>query len=80
MVCRSMPCGGRRPIRAAATWTLPLASQASTPHVEMLFFAASAIPQSLPGWPRRCSFIAPKLGDLPVERTVWTIAAPRFDA
>jgi hypothetical protein len=61
----------------AATWMVPLASQASTSRVEMLFFAASAIPQSLPGWPRRCSFVAPKLGDLPVERTVWTIAAPR---
>ena len=35
------------------------------------------MPRSPAGWTRRCSFRAPKLGDLPVERTVWTIASPR---
>ncbi len=61
----------------AATWVVPLGLPGFHVARGMLFFAASAIPQSLPGWPRRCSFVAPKLGDLPVERTVWTIAAPR---
>ena len=56
---------------------MPLASQASVSRVELLFFAESAIPQAPTGWTRRCSFRAPKLGDLPVERTVWTIASPR---
>jgi hypothetical protein len=45
--------------------------------VELLFFAESAIAPASPGWPRRCSFRAPKLGDLPVEHTTWTIASPR---
>ena len=66
-----------RPVTWAGTWTVPLASQASVSRVELLFFAESAFAQAPTGWPRRCSFRAPKLGDLPVERTVWTIASPR---
>ena len=58
------------------TWTVPLASQASLSRVELLFFAETAVPQAATGW-RRCSFRAPKLGDLPVERFSWTIASPR---
>jgi hypothetical protein len=61
----------------AGTWTVPLAPLASVSHVELLFFAESAITRVPTGWTRRCSFRAPKLGDLPVERTVWTIASPR---
>jgi hypothetical protein len=45
--------------------------------VELLFFAESAMPRALTGWTRRYSFRAPKLGDLPVDRIVWTIASPR---
>jgi hypothetical protein len=60
----------------AGTWAVPLASQPSVSHVEMLFFAESAIPHAPAGWPRRCMFRAPKLGDLPLDRIVWTIAAP----
>ncbi len=68
---------GAPTVAPAGTWTVPLASQASVSRVEMLFFAESALPQVPIGWTRRCSFRAPKLGDLPVERTVWTIASPR---
>ena len=61
----------------AGTWTVPLASLASLSRVEMLFFAESAMTEAASGGARRRSFRAPKLGDLPVERTVWTIASPR---
>jgi hypothetical protein len=70
---RRPPVDGAR----AGTWTVPLASQASVSRAEVLFFAESAIARAPAGWARRCSFRAPKLGDLPVERTVWTIASPR---
>jgi hypothetical protein len=60
----------------AGTWIVPLASQASVSRVEVLCFAESAMAPVASGWPRRCSFRAPKLGDLPVERTAWTVASP----
>jgi hypothetical protein len=60
----------------AGIWTVPLASHASASRVELLFFGESAIPSAPIGWSRRCLFRAPKLGNLPVEGTVWTIAAP----
>jgi hypothetical protein len=76
-----LPVDATRQLSAAGagegTWTVPLASQTSTARVEVLFFAESAIPRAPTGWPRRYTFRAPKLGDLPVERTAWTIAAPR---
>ena len=65
------------------TWVVPLASHdhgnmvPAVARVELLFFAESAIARASAGWSRRCSFHAPKLGDLPVERTAWTIASPR---
>jgi len=61
----------------AGTWIVPLASQAFVSRVEMLFFAESAMPPVPTGFSTRRRFHAPKLGDLPVERTVWTIASPR---
>jgi len=61
----------------AGTWAVPLASQASVSHVELLFFAESPIPPVSAGWPGQCLFRAPKLGDLPLEGIAWTIAAPR---
>ena len=61
----------------AGTWAVPLPSQASVAHLDLLFFAPAALARAPTGWTRRCSFRAPKLGDLPVERTLWTIAAPR---
>ena len=61
---------------AGGTWTVPVTSQASVSRVQLLFFAASALPPAPAVWTRRCAFSAPKLGDLPVERIVWTIAAP----
>ena len=56
---------------------MPLASLGSVSHVELLFFADSAIPSSPTALTRQCSFHAPKLGDLPFERIAWTIASPR---
>jgi len=62
---------------AAGSWAVPLASPVSTSRVELLFFAESALPRASTGWTRRYSFRAPKLGDLPVDLTAWTIASPR---
>jgi hypothetical protein len=60
----------------SGTWSLPLTSQAATAHVEMLFFAKSAMSARPFGWTQRYTFLAPKLGGLPVERTLWAIASP----
>jgi hypothetical protein len=59
----------------AGTWSVPLVAPASTSHVEMLFFAESAHVPSSAGWTQRWEFLAPKLGDLPIESTTWTIAS-----
>ena len=72
----AMPAQGR-------TWIVPLSSQALKSRVEMLFFAdprhpvlrvAGSGPLASAG---RMVVQAPRLGDLPVESIVWTIAAPR---
>jgi hypothetical protein len=55
-------------------WSVPLAMLGSTTRVELLFFAES--PPPLSASTRSHKFVAPKLGDLPVERTLWTVAAP----
>ena len=67
------------------TWALPLASDPLPQRVEVLFdnepsavgFEAPGEPLSLP-WAAHRRFHAPRLGDLPVERTLWTIAGPRW--
>jgi len=61
---------------AGPTWIVPLASQSSPSRVELLYFTESALRGTMSGWTRRCSFRAPKLGDLPVERILWTVASP----
>ena len=78
MVCRSMPCGGRRPMTPArgdmdrAAWPPRLPRRAwncsSSPRRQF--------PSRCPAGPGGARSSRPKLGDLPVERTVWTIAAP----
>jgi hypothetical protein len=60
------------PLGAAdGAWLVPLAADSQPQRVEVLFAAGmDAVAQ-------RCVFHAPSLGNLPVERTVWTIAGPR---
>ena len=58
------------------TWSVPWASLASVSRVELLFFADATAAGTPIGRGRRF-FMAPKLGELPVERTEWTIVSPR---
>jgi hypothetical protein len=69
---RRPPASGGR----AGSWSVPLAPLASASHVELLYFAKS-LPDALRSGGRgHCSIRAPNLGDLPIDRTTWTVASP----
>ena len=56
---------------------VPIQLHAAQSRVEMLFVANLVTLNEKLTSKSRMSFAAPRLGDLPVERTTWTIAAPR---
>ncbi len=62
-------------------WLVPLSGDRPNARVEMLYYAPNAANPARDGWAQHRRFDAPRLGDLPVERTLWTIAGPpNFEA
>ncbi len=59
---------------------VPILLHAARSRVEMLYVANPDTPNETLTSKSRVTFPAPRLGDFPVERTTWTIAAPRVGA
>ena len=57
--------------------SVPILLQAPKSRVEMLFRVNPGTPNEMSASKSRVTLLAPRLGELPVERSTWTIAAPR---
>lgn len=64
------------PVPTDDGWLLPLVSEAPLQRIEVVFTADCETLAGLFSRETRRCFRAPTLGDLPVERTIWTIAGP----